>query len=185
MSAHDLTGATMHRRVAIVRDRPLGVLALTAALVAAAMLVGAAYSGSSATIAAGVEVDGVEIGGLAPAAAVALLEHKSARLAGVPVVFEAGKVRVSIRPDELGVSTDWAAAVETAQADGRGVAILQGFRRLELALLGGTSPRPSTPTTPPSPTSSTCSRRGSTVPSSRPIWCVMARASGWCPDAPG
>lgn len=96
------------------------------------MIVGFALSGSPGALAGGIRIAGIDVGGLAPQAAESLLARRSAAMARVPVTFVAGTHRFSIRPDELGVSTDWAAAVAAAENDGQGMAILRGFRRLEL-----------------------------------------------------
>ena len=136
VSAHDVTAAHSRRRVPAVHDGHLRVVGVTAVLVAVAMVGGAALSGSSMRLAGGIRVDGVNVGGLTPRAATSLLERRSAQLADVPVTFVSGGQRFAIRPDELGVSPDWARAVQTAQSAGNEVAIIQGFRRLELGLFG-------------------------------------------------
>ena len=88
-------------------------LALAAVLAA---LVGLAFAGSPARIAAGVEIAGVDVGGLTPAEARELLERRFARVERVPVVFTAGGERFPLRATTLSVEADWAAAIETAAA---------------------------------------------------------------------
>jgi len=130
-----VTIAPSRRRVAVHADH-LRIVGVAAALVAVAMVGGAAYSGSSGRLAAGIRIDGIDVGGLTPQAAESLLERKSAQLGGVPVTFVSGGQRFAISPDELGVAPDWAGAVATAQSAGDEVAIIQGFRRFELGLFG-------------------------------------------------
>ena len=96
--------------------------------------VGLVFAGSATTLAGGLRIAGVPVGGLTPRQARATLEARSARLANVPVTFLAGRERVSIRPSELGVRPDWRAAVDEASREGDGFAILRGFRRLTLQL---------------------------------------------------
>jgi len=96
------------------------------------MLVGFAFSGSADTLAAGTRIAGFDVGGLSPEAAESMLTQRSAALAHVPVSFVAGDRRFSIRPDELGVTTDWAGAVAAAETKGQGMDILRGFSRIAL-----------------------------------------------------
>lgn len=100
------------------------------------MLVGLLYSGSTQTLASGIDIDGINVGGLSVRAAQAMLERRSAQLENTPVAFVAGTRRFTLTPAELGVAPDWAAAVATAENDGNGLEILRGFRRLELSVLG-------------------------------------------------
>ncbi len=60
--------------------------------------VGLVFAGSATTLAGGLRIAGVPVGGLTPRQARATLEARSARLANVPVTFLAGRERVSIRP---------------------------------------------------------------------------------------
>ena len=131
-----MTAAQPARRVPAVHDRHLGAVGLAACLAAFAIIVGAAFAGSAGTLAGGIRIAGIDVGGLTPQAAVSLLTARSARLASVPARFVAAGASFTIQPQELGVAPDWAAAVSAAQSDGNGVEILQGFRRLELELVG-------------------------------------------------
>ena len=103
-------------------------------LVAAGVVVGFVFAGSSSRLASGIRIAGVPVGGLTPAQAVARLQARSKRLASVPVTFVAGSRRIAIRPEELGVLPDWRGAVAAAQARGGGFDVLRGYRRLELRL---------------------------------------------------
>ena len=97
-------------------------------------MIGLVFSGSPGTLAPGTKIAGVDVGGLSPKAAAALLEARSAAVAHVPVTFVAGTHRFRIRPDELSVTPDWAQAVAEAQGQGDGMDVIRGFRRLALRL---------------------------------------------------
>src|SRR5215213_2826940 len=98
----------MARRVFYV---VLGVAAI-------AVLLGLAFAGSPGTIANGVIVDGIDVGGMKTTEALQLLQRRSARLAGKPLVFTAEGKRFPIRAQELGVEPDWQQAVEMARRQG-------------------------------------------------------------------
>ena len=108
-------------------------LALLAVLVA---LTGLAFAGSTARIADGVAIAGIEVGGLTPNQARTLLEQRFDRVARVPVVFTAGGERYPIKATTLGVEADWAAAIETAAREGEGFGPVRGFRRLQARFFG-------------------------------------------------
>lgn len=108
-------------------------LALVAVLAA---LVGLAFAGSTARIADGVAIAGVEVGGLTPKEARTLLEQRFDRVARVPVVFTAGGKRYPIKATTLGVEADWAAAIESAAREGEGFGPVRGFRRLQARFFG-------------------------------------------------
>ena len=109
---------------------------MAAAALAAAILLGLAFSGSPATLPQGVHVAGVDIGGLTAGEAEALLERRAARLWRVPVTFVAGEHRWRMTPARLGVKADWAAAVAAARRQGDGFAPVRGFRRLHTRFFG-------------------------------------------------
>ena len=108
------------------------------ALVALAVLVvvGYAFAGSTDRIATGVEIAGVDVGGLSSAQARQKLEKSSARLTWVPVEFVAKSKRFKVAPAQLGIIIDWNAAIARARREGDGVGPLRGFKRLETRLLG-------------------------------------------------
>jgi vancomycin resistance protein YoaR len=108
-------------------------LALVAVLAA---LVGLAFAGSPARIAHGVEIAGVDVGGLTPTEAQRLLEGRFDRVARVPVVFTAGGEEFPIRATTLSVEADWAHAIDTAAREGEGFGPVRGFRRLQTRFFG-------------------------------------------------
>jgi len=109
----------------------LGVVAVVGGAV-----LGFVFAGSPSRIAAGVRIDGVNVGGLTAAEARAKLEGRSAELAQVPITFTAGGHEWSLRPVSLGVETDWNAAVKLALDQGDGLAPIRGFRRLGVRVFG-------------------------------------------------
>jgi len=118
---------------AAVRRRVFYVLLGLAAI---AVLLGLAFAGSPTTLAKGVSIDGVDVGGMQAKDAQTLLERRSAKLARTPLVFVAGGKRFPIRPVELGVEPDWAHAVEIARRQGDGFGPIRGFRRLDVQVFG-------------------------------------------------
>jgi hypothetical protein len=112
-----------------------GVLAfLLLAIIGSAL--GLVFAGSPQRIAAGVQIDGVDVGGMKPGAAQRLLERHARSLAQVPVVFVAGERRWRVTPEQLGVRADWHAAVELARRHGDGFGPLRGFRRIGVRVFG-------------------------------------------------
>jgi vancomycin resistance protein YoaR len=120
------------RTATTIGNRSIGIAAGVAGVAALGLVVGLAFSGSPGSIAPGTSIDGVDVGGLSPHAAETLLRQRSARMSRVPVTFVAAGKRFSIRPEELSVSPRWSEAVEEAQAQGAGMDVLRGFRRLAL-----------------------------------------------------
>jgi vancomycin resistance protein YoaR len=119
------------RTLLLQRLAALGVVVVTGAVV-----LGVVLAGSPSRIAAGVSIDGVEVGGLTAAEARAKLEHRAAALAQVPVTFTAGGHAWRVRAGSLGVQTDWDAAVKLALDQGDGLAPIRGFRRLGVRVFG-------------------------------------------------
>jgi vancomycin resistance protein YoaR len=109
----------------------LGVVAVVGGAV-----LGFIFAGSPSRIAAGVSIEGVNVGGLTAAEARAKLEARSAELAQVPITFTAGGHEWRLRPVSLGVETDWNAAVKLALDQGDGLAPIRGFRRLGVRVFG-------------------------------------------------
>jgi vancomycin resistance protein YoaR len=112
------------------------LLFLLLSLVTTAVVLGLVFAGSPTTLAKGVTIAGVDVGGLQARQARALLQRRSDRLAKTPVVFLAGGTRYSIRPNELGVEPDWKAAIDAAQRQGDGFGPIRGFKRLDVQFFG-------------------------------------------------
>ena len=105
-------------------------------VIAAGVVLGLVFAGSPTTIANGVRIDGIDVGGMQVSAARALLERKSAAVASRPILFTAGGRRFRIRPVQLGVEPDWRAAVDSAQRQGSGFAPIRGFKRIGVDVFG-------------------------------------------------
>ena len=105
-------------------------------LAAIAVLLGLVFAGSPSTIAKGVSIDGIDVGGMKTKDAKALLDRRSAKLANAPLVFIAAGKRFPIRARELGVEPDWAHAVQVAKRQGDGFGPLRGFKRLGVEVFG-------------------------------------------------
>jgi vancomycin resistance protein YoaR len=115
----------------------LWTLALGAGVVlVVVVLVGLAYAGSSAKLAEGTHVAGVDIGGMTKESAAAKLEEEYARVADQPVTFVAGESSFSFAASQLGVEPDWRGAVAAAASSGDGFGPLRGFRRLHTRFFG-------------------------------------------------
>jgi len=115
-----------------VQRGALGFLVL--AVIGSAL--GLVFAGSPERIAAGVQIDGVNVGGMKPGAAQRLLERRARSLERVPVIFVAGDRRWRLTPQQLGVHADWHAAVELARRHGDGFGPLRGFRRIGVRFFG-------------------------------------------------
>ena len=120
------------------------ILLLAAAVVAAGVVLGLVFAGSPTKIAGGVRIDGIDVGGLEAKDARALLERRAGALAGRPIVFVAAGHRFPVRPNELGVESDWKAAVDAAQRQGDGFGPLRGFKRLDVDFFGADVTPPTT-----------------------------------------
>ena len=114
------------RRVALI----VGGLLLLAALV------GYAFAGSSATLAEGTEIAGVDVGGLSVAKATRELESRANAVARTPVTFVVAGQRFDVSAAQLGVEADWRGAVRAAADDGDGFGPVRGFRRLHVRFFG-------------------------------------------------
>jgi vancomycin resistance protein YoaR len=106
------------------------------ALVALAAVVGLVFAGSSTRLPAGIRVAGVDVGGLKPGEARALLERKASAVLHVPVAFTAGGRTFHVTADELGLRVDWRNAVDDASRQGAGFGPLRGFARLDVRIFG-------------------------------------------------
>jgi vancomycin resistance protein YoaR len=124
------------RSASRLRLAALAALGVAALALAVGAVVGFAFAGSSTRLPDGVQIAGVDVGGLTPAEAQALLEYRAESLAGTPVSFTAGTQRWDVTPAQLGVKVDWAAAVAAAVQQGDGFGPVRGFRRLHTRFLG-------------------------------------------------
>ncbi len=95
-----------------------------------------AFAGSPKTLPPGATIAGLDVGGLSTTEAVAQLEQRYEALKTTPAVFTAGPRRWRIRPNEMILEVDWAAAVETARRQGDGFAPVRGLRRLGTRFFG-------------------------------------------------
>jgi vancomycin resistance protein YoaR len=121
-----------------------GLLFLLLSIIATAVVLGFVFAGSSTTLANGVTIDGIDVGGMKAKDARALLQRRSDAVAKKPVVFLAGGTRYLIRPNELGVEPDWKAAVAAAQRQGDGFGPIRGFKRLDVQVFGADVTPPTT-----------------------------------------
>jgi vancomycin resistance protein YoaR len=94
------------------------------------------FAGSSKTLPEGATIAGLDVGGLTTREAVTKLERRYEALMTKPVVFSAGPREWRIRPNEMILEVDWAAAVETARRQGDGFAPVRGLRRLGARFFG-------------------------------------------------
>ena len=111
-------------------------LLATLALLVLAGLVGLAFAGSTAILAEGTHVAGVDVGGLTAREATAKLERRAHALARAPIVFTAGQRRFRLYAAQLGVEADWGRAVGAAEDEGDGFGPLRGYRRLHVRFFG-------------------------------------------------
>jgi vancomycin resistance protein YoaR len=114
--------------------RRAAIVAVLAALTG--VVVGLAFAGSPERLAGGVHIAGVDVGGLTPAHARALLERKARALQNVPIEFRAGGHTWQLSAEQLGVRADWGAAVNAVRDQGGGFGPVRGFRRLDLRFFG-------------------------------------------------
>jgi hypothetical protein len=142
--ARPAAARTRRRRRARTRVLWQRSVALAAGLVLATGALGLAFAGSPERLADGVEIAGIEVGGLTPSQARRFLERRAARLANVPVTFTDGRRSWKLRPARLGVKVDWAEAVETARRQSGGLGPLRGFRRIEVRVFGADITPPTT-----------------------------------------
>jgi vancomycin resistance protein YoaR len=106
----------------------LGVLVVVFAFV---------YAGSADTIAKGVRINGVDVGGLSSAEAVNALEQRGQVAQRKPVEFVAAGRTFRLTAADIGLTPDWAAAVSSARHEGGGFAPVRGFKRMKLRVFGG------------------------------------------------
>jgi vancomycin resistance protein YoaR len=125
------------RRQARVRRIKRLSLAAAVGLVVAVVAIAVVYAGSSSTLAQGVSIDGVDVGGMSSAQATKTLQQRARAVLAKPVEFTAGGRSFSISAANLGLSPDWARAVAAAREQGGGFGPLRGFKRLKLRIFGG------------------------------------------------
>ena len=112
-------------------------MAAVVALVVAAVAVAIVYAGSSSSLAHGVRIDGVDVGGMSSAQATKALEQRARSTLAKPVAFVAAGHTFEISAANLRLSPDWSAAVAAARDKGDGFGPLRGFRRMKLRVFGG------------------------------------------------
>jgi vancomycin resistance protein YoaR len=113
-----------------------GLACAGAAVLALVLVVGVAFAGSDARIAAGVEVAGVMVSGLTPEQAEKKLSRRAASLADVPVTFTGGGQSWQLSPKELELSVDWGATLAEARAAGDWPLPFRGLKRVAVRFLG-------------------------------------------------
>ncbi len=123
-------------RQARLRKARRWFLAALVSVLATAVAVGFAFAGSAGTIALGITVAGVPIGGLTTDEAVRALQQHARAGVDKPQTFLAGEQEFRFTARQLGVSIDWRASVEQARRHGDGFGAMRGFRRLELRFAG-------------------------------------------------
>jgi vancomycin resistance protein YoaR len=112
-------------------------LFLAAVLVLGGTTLGLAFAGSPKRLPAGSQIAGVDVSGLTPGDARAMLKQRSRELGRVPVVFTANGKRWRVKPDAVVADIDWAAAVEAARQQGEGFGPFRGLKRLGVRVFGG------------------------------------------------
>jgi vancomycin resistance protein YoaR len=120
------------------------LLFLLLSIIATVVVLGFVFAGSPTTLASGVTIDGIDVGGMHAKDARALLQRRSDAVANKPVMFLAGGTRYSIRPHELGVEPDWKAAVAAAQRQGDGFGPIRALKRLDVQVFGADVTPPTT-----------------------------------------
>jgi vancomycin resistance protein YoaR len=105
-------------------------------VVAAAIGFGFAYQGSSDRLAAGVRVDGVDVGGLTTREAQKLLQQRFAHVAAQPLAIHVAGRTFTVTAGRLGVLPDWKRALAEAQDRTGGADVIRGFRRLYVRVFG-------------------------------------------------
>ncbi|HEY1512947.1 MAG TPA: VanW family protein [Gaiellaceae bacterium] len=110
----------------------LGLAGLAA--IAVVLVLPLFFAGSKSRLAAGTSIAGIDVGGLTAAQAKSQLKAQADRLATVPVTFTAGGKQFRLTAEQLGVSADWGAAVDSAMRNGGGIGIVRGYRRLSLEI---------------------------------------------------
>jgi vancomycin resistance protein YoaR len=121
----------VQRAVVVRRTAIVAVL-----LVLSGIVLGLAFAGSPTTLAEGVRIAGLDVGGLKPGEARRLLQRKWEAVEHTPIAFRAADRTWRLSASQLGVRPDWGAAVDSARRQGQGFAPLRGFRRLDMRFFG-------------------------------------------------
>jgi vancomycin resistance protein YoaR len=126
------------RRQKQARIRMLKRLAAAGAFVFALLwlVFGVIYAGAAGTIASGVRIAEIDVGGMSQASAQRELERRAAALQGVPLRVRVGRRVFRMGAGALGVAPDWAGAAQAAQERGAGFGPVRGFRRLYVRAFG-------------------------------------------------
>jgi vancomycin resistance protein YoaR len=126
------------RRRRQARARRIRRISVATLLLVVVLAIGVAivYAGSPGTLARGVEIDGVAVGGLSSAEARHALASRSQASLKTPVRFVAAGRTFELKASDVGLRPDWAAAVAAARRAGDGFGPVRGFRRLKLRLFG-------------------------------------------------
>jgi vancomycin resistance protein YoaR len=124
------------RRRARIRLLAQWSVVILVLLIVGGLALGLAFAGSPQTLPAGTRIAGVDVAGLTPAEARAMLERRMERQEDIPVTFTAGERSWRVKPAAIIDGTDWAAAVEAARQQGEGFGPVRGFRRLGMRVFG-------------------------------------------------
>jgi vancomycin resistance protein YoaR len=100
------------------------------------LVFGIIYAGAAGTIASGVRIAGVDVGGMSQTEAKRELERRAAAVQHEPLRVRVGRRVFRMRAGTLGVTPDWAAAAAAAQDRGDGFGPVRGFRRLYMRAFG-------------------------------------------------
>jgi vancomycin resistance protein YoaR len=106
------------------------------ALALATLALSLGFAGSPKSLPEGATIAGIDVGGLSTRQAISKLERRYEALKTTPAVFTAGPRKWRIRPNEMILEVDWAAAVESARRQGDGFAPVRGLRRLGARFFG-------------------------------------------------
>ncbi|HET7856087.1 MAG TPA: VanW family protein [Gaiellaceae bacterium] len=102
----------------------------------AGLALGLAFAGSPERLPEGTRIAGVDVAGLTPGEARAMLERRMERQEDIPVTFLVGDRSWRVKPAAIIDETDWAAAVQSAQSKGEGFGPVRGLRRLGTRVFG-------------------------------------------------
>ncbi len=101
-----------------------------------AVLATVLFAGSETRLAGGTTIAGVDVGGLERGAAPTLLEQRSDAVEHAPVTVVAAGREFRFTASQLGVRSDWSAAVAEAAGATNGLGPVRGVRRLRSRLFG-------------------------------------------------